>query len=190
MGLRALPLCCLKYLALVGGATVRPEFCPQPTAEATVRLVCAFSFPLLGAEFTVGWRGPSGLLTHCQACGAGGSGVLAGVYRQGAQGQRDRLSSLFLQRSASGGACGTGRESDPPQRDGSTEAQRWVFARCKQVPWQEQVPFGILARGWVREMALLSAFAPRQAALCCPGSTTLPPVVLQPSCSLNRAVNL
>ena len=30
------------------------------------------------------------------------------------------------------------------QTDGSAEAQRWVFAQCKQVPWQELVPFGIL----------------------------------------------
>ena len=37
----------------------------------------------------MGWRGPSGLLAHCQARGAAlmGSGVLAGVNLQGAQGQ-------------------------------------------------------------------------------------------------------
>ena len=52
------------------------------------------------------------------------------------------------------------------QRDGSAEAQRWVFVRCKQVPWQELVPFGILAAGWAKEMALASAFVPRQAELC------------------------
>ena len=57
------------------------------------------------------------------------------------------------------GPCGTGRESDP-LRDGSAEAQRWVFAGCKQVPWQELVPFGILAGGWVREMALARPFLP------------------------------
>ena len=51
-------------------------------------------------------------------------------------------------------------------RDGSTEAQLWVFAQCKQVPWQELVPFGILAGGWAREMALVSAFVPHQAVLC------------------------
>ena len=31
------------------------------------------------------------------------------------------------------------------RRGGSTEAQRWVFAWSKQVPWQELVPFEILA---------------------------------------------
>ena len=51
------------------------------------------------------------------------------------------------------------------QRFGSAEAQSWVFARSEQVPWQELVPFGILAGGWAGEMALESAFVPRQTAL-------------------------
>ena len=59
------------------------------------------------------------------------------------------------------------------QRDGSAEAQRWVFAWCKQVLWQELVPFGILAGGWAREMALASAFVPRQTELCHPGAQQL-----------------
>ena len=57
---------------------------------------------------------------------------------------------------------------------GSTEAQRWVFVWSKQVPWQEPVPCGILAGGWVREMALASAFVPSQAELCCPGLNNSP----------------
>ena len=52
------------------------------------------------------------------------------------------------------------------RRFGSTEAHRWVFARSKQVPWQEPVPFGILAGGWAREMVLASAFVPHQTELC------------------------
>ena len=55
------------------------------------------------------------------------------------------------------------------QRGGSTEAQRWVFAQSKQVPWQELVPFGILAGGWAREMELMRAFVPRQSELSCLG---------------------
>ena len=51
-------------------------------------------------------------------------------------------------------------------RGGSAEAQRWVFSQSKQVPWQELVPYGILAGGWAREMALASIFVSRQAALC------------------------
>ena len=77
------------------------------------------------------------------------------------------------------------------RRGGSEEAQGWVFAWSKQVPWQELVPFGILAGGWVREMALASTFVPRQTELCPPGgSATLPPFVLQSSCFTSRAVNL
>ena len=58
-------------------------------------------------------------------------------------------------------------------RDGSAEAQRLVFAGCKQVLWQELVPFGIFSGGWAREMALASAFVPRQTELCPPGAQQL-----------------
>ena len=58
-------------------------------------------------------------------------------------------------------------------RVGSAEAQRWVFAWSEQVPWQELVPFGILAGGWAREMALASAFVPHQTELCCAGAQQL-----------------
>ena len=59
------------------------------------------------------------------------------------------------------------------RRFGSAEAQCWVFAQSKQVPWQEPGPFGILAGGWAREMALASAFVPRQAELCHTGAQQL-----------------
>ena len=58
-------------------------------------------------------------------------------------------------------------------RGASAEAPCWVFARSKQVPWQELVPFGILAGGWAREMVLASAFGPRQTELCHPGAQQL-----------------
>ena len=52
------------------------------------------------------------------------------------------------------------------RRFGSAKAE-WVFAWSEQDPWQELVHFGILAGGWVREMALVSAFVPLpQAELC------------------------
>ena len=66
-----------------------------------------------------------------------------------------------------------GRSQTLCQRGGSAEAQRWVFAGSKQVPWQEPVPFGILAGGWAREMALASAFVPQQTELCRPGAQQL-----------------
>ena len=59
-------------------------------------------------------------------------------------------------------------------KGGSAEVPRWVFAQSKQVPWLELVPFGILAGGWAREMALASAFVPRQTELCRPGAQQLP----------------
>ena len=48
----------------------------------------------------------SGLLTHCQACGAAsmGSGVLAGVDLQGAQGQEGQTQLALLLVSPAGGA--------------------------------------------------------------------------------------
>ena len=58
-------------------------------------------------------------------------------------------------------------------RCGSAEVQRWVFAQCKQVPWQELVPSGILAGGWAREMVLMSAFVPQQTEFCRPGAQQL-----------------
>ena len=59
------------------------------------------------------------------------------------------------------------------RRFGSTEAQSWVSVQSEQVPWQELVPFGILAGGWVREMALARAFVPFQIELCCLGAQQL-----------------
>ena len=58
-------------------------------------------------------------------------------------------------------------------RFGSAEAQRWVFGPREQVPWQELVPFGILAGGWAGEMALASAFVPHQTEVCCQGAQQL-----------------
>ena len=78
----------------------------------------------------------SGLLAHCQACGAAsiGAGVLAGVDLRGAQGQegQTQLALPSVVHFRRGPMALGGRQTR--QRDGSTEAQRWVFARCKQVP--------------------------------------------------------
>ena len=60
------------------------------------------------------------------------------------------------------------------RRFGSAEAQSWVFAWREEVPWQELVPFGILAGGWAGEMALASAFVPHQTELCGPGLSSSP----------------
>ena len=78
----------------------------------------------------------SGLLAHCQACGAAsmGSGILAGVDLQVAQGQEEQA-QLAL---PSVGQFGRGPVAPGGKQtcwsDGSTEAQHWVFAQCKQDP--------------------------------------------------------
>ena len=95
-----------------------------------------------------------------------GSGVLAGVDRQGAQGQEGQAQLAFPSEIRFGRVPAALGGSQTRWRDGSAEAQLWVFAWCKQVPWQEPVPFGILAGGWAREMVLASAFVPRQGELC------------------------
>ena len=97
------------------GAAVRPDVCPQPTTGATVRLVRAFSFPLLGAGFTVEWRGLYGLLAHCQACGAGDLGISWGGWARctGAGGVGSACFSFGDPLRE--GPCGTRRESDPPE---------------------------------------------------------------------------
>ena len=76
-----------------------------------------------------------------------GSGVLAGVDPQGAQ-EREGQTQLALPlvvRFGRGPVAPGGRQTR--QRDGSTEAQPWVFVQCQQVPLRELVPFGILAGG-------------------------------------------
>ena len=70
------------------------------------------------------------------------------------------------------GPCGTGRESDPLEACIRRSTVFGVCA-CQHVPWQEPVPFGILAGGWAREMALARAFVPHQAELCRRGAQQL-----------------
>ena len=158
----------------MGGAAVRPDVFPQPTAVATVRLVCTFSSPLLGAGFTgVAW--PIWATCTLTVLWCWGSGLLAGVDRQGARGQKGQAQLAFPSVICFGwGPAALEGCKICHQRDGSAEAQCWMFARCKHVPWQEPVPFGILAGGWAREMALVSAFVPRQAEFCHPGLNNSP----------------
>ena len=77
----------------------------------------------------------SGLLAHCQACGAAsmGSGILAGVDLQVAQGQEEQaqLALPSVGQFGRGPVAPGGRQTS--QRDGSAEAQCWVFVWCKQV---------------------------------------------------------
>ena len=141
-----------------------------------IRLVCAFSSPLLGAGFTVGWHGPSGLLAHCQACGSGDLAYYLGWIGKVHRGRRGRLSSLFLQRSASGGVL-CHREGVRPAAGGVTPQKHSVgcLSGASKFPGRKKlVPFGILAGGWAREMALACACVPHQAELCLQGLNNSP----------------
>ena len=149
---------------LVGGATVRPDVCPQPTAGATVRLVCAFSSPLLRAGFTVGWA----VWATCTLPGlwCWGSGILAGVDWQGAQGQGGAGSARFsFGDPLREGPCSTGRESDPPEGWICRSTALGVCA-VQARSMMGTSSLWILAGGWAREMALASVFVPSQAELC------------------------
>ena len=76
-----------------------------------------------------------GLLAHCQAYGAAsvGSGILAGVDPQGAQGWEGQaqLALPLVVRCGRGAVVLGGRLTR--RRDRSTEAQCWEFWWCKQV---------------------------------------------------------
>ena len=166
----------------MGGDAVRPDVCSQPTAGATVRLVCAFSSPLLGAGFTVGWCGRLGYLHTGRLVVLGiwhiSWGGLARCTGAGGEGSA-RFSFGDPLRE---GPCGTGRESDP--------LEGWI---CRSTALgvcavQASSVMGtgslwILAGGWAREMVLARTFVPHLAELCRPGFNNSPSVVLQPSCS-------
>ena len=109
----------------------------------------------------------SGLLAHCQDCGAAsmGSGVLAGVDPQGAQGREEQaqLALPLVVCFGRGPVAPGGRQTR--RVDGSTEAQHWVFARCKQVRDGNWFPLGFWLGAWAKEMALVSTFVLHQAEL-------------------------
>ena len=159
---------------MVGRATVRPDVCLQPTCwgHSQTGVYLLFPSPRGGVHCGVAWP----IWATCTLPGlwCWGSGVLAGMVRQGARGQEGQAQLTFPSEICFGRGPAARGGSQTCQRDGSAEAQRWVFARCKQVPWQELVPFGILAGGWAREMALASFFVPHQAALYCLGPNNSP----------------
>ena len=125
--------------------------------------------------------------------GCWGSGVLAGVDRHGAQGWEGQARAWCT--GAEGQAQlafpseihfsrvpGAPGGSQTRRRDRSAEAQHWVFVRCKQVPWQELVPFVILAGGWQGRWRWQAPLFPAKLCSLIRGSTTLllsssPPVL-------------
>ena len=186
---------------LVGGATVRPNVCPQPIVGTTVRLVCTLSSPFPGAGLTVEWCGPCLGCLHTARLMVLlrwdlAKGVLARVNLQFAQGQ-EGLSSLCCQWSPVGGvlqhwegSCSTGREAgrqsgmDPQKHSIGSLRRASNFGDGNWFPLGFRLGNG---RGRWRWSATLF---PAQLSSVFQGSTTLPPVVLLPSRSLNRAVDL
>ena len=138
---------------LVGGAIVRPDVCPQPTAGATVRLVCTLSSPLPGAGLTVEWCGPCLGCLHTARLVVLlrwdlANGVLARVDLQGAQGREGQaqLALLLVVPCGRGPAAPGGRQADP--------SEGWIHRSTAlsicEVPASsvtELVPFGISAGG-------------------------------------------
>ena len=120
---------------MVGGAAVRPALRPQPTSGATVRLVCAFSSPVIRAGFTVGWCGPClgyGHTARLVVLGIwhiswGGSARCTGVGGVGSA--LFSFSDLLWE-----GPCGTGRELDPLLEGWICRSTRWVLRGASKFP--------------------------------------------------------
>ena len=122
----------------------------------------------------------SGLLAHCQACGAASTGsvVLAGVDPQGAQGRKGQpqLALPLLIRFRRGPAALGGRQT--LQRDGSTEAQRWVLRGASKFSDGNWFPLGFWLGDGRGRWSFPEPLFPAKLSSVLQGSTTLPPVVL------------
>ena len=114
----ALPLYCPERLVLVGRAAIRPNVYHQPTAGATIRLVCTLSSPLLGQDSLSSGVAP--VWVTCTLPGLwfcfdgiwrisqGGSARLTGV--GGADSAHFAFGGPLWE-----GPCGNGREADPSE---------------------------------------------------------------------------
>ena len=117
---RALPLWCLEKLVLVGGAAVRPDVAP-PLGPHHSQTGMYLIFPSSRGRTHCGVVWPlSGLLEHCQACGAASMGSGQGCIRQGGSTRCTGVGGVGLASFASGdplqeGPCSTGREAGPSE---------------------------------------------------------------------------
>ena len=108
------------------------------------------------------------------------------------RGGRGRLSSLFLRRSASGGAL---RHWEGVRPTAGGMAQQMHSVGClsgasKFSGRKKLVPFGILAGGWAREMALASALFPAKLSSVVLGLSNSPSLCPPAFPLSSRAVNL
>ena len=136
--------------------------------------------PLPGAGLTVEWCGPSGLLAHCQACGAASMGSGQGRISSGGSATCTGLGGAGLASFAlSGllweGPCSTGREAD--LLEGSIHRST-ALGGCTVQASSVTGTGSLWNFGW--GMGEGNGACQHQA-LSFQGSTTLPPGILLPS---------
>ena len=184
------PCAVLINLHWWGGAAVRPDVCPPAHhwGHSQTGVYLLFPSPWAGIHCGVMW--PVWATCTLPSLWCWGSGVLAGVDRQGARRGRGRLSSLFLWRSASGGAL---RHREGVRPAGGMDPQKHSFGclcGASKFPGRNWFPLGFwLGDGQGRWHRRASLFPTKLSSVVW-GSTTLPPIVHQPSRSLSRAVSL
>ena len=107
-----------------------------------------------------------------------GYGLLAEVGPQGAQGREGQaqLTLPLVVRFRRGPAAPEGTQTR--RRDGSTEAQHWVFVQCKQVCDGNWFPLGFWLGDGRGRWSFPEPLFPAKLSSVLQGSTTLPPVVL------------
>ena len=181
---------------MVGGASVRPDVCPQPTAGATVRRVyplfpspsgrihCGVAWPfwttctlpVLWYSLDGIWRISRGGPTRCTGVGGAGSAHFA-------------FGGPLWE-----GPCSTRREADP--------SEGWI-CRSTALGVCSVQAISVMGTGFLWDFgwgmgegdgqgrqSFPAPLFPAKLRSVLRGSTTLPPVVLQPSRSLSRGVNL
>ena len=166
---------------LVGGAAVRPEVFPQPTAGATVRLVCTLSSPLPGAGLTVEWSGLCLGYLHTASLVVQLGWDLAyypGWTRKVHRGGRGRLSSLCLRWSTSEEALQHWEGGRPVRGMDLQKHSTGCLLCASNFGDGNWFPLGFwLGDGRGRWRFPASLF-PAKLSSVLQGSTTLPPIVL------------
>ena len=180
---------------LVGGAAVRPYICPQPTAGASQTGVYLIS-PIPRGRTHCGVVWPlSGLLAHCQACGAASMGSGQGCISRGGSPRYKGVGGAGLACFVVGGPlwegpCSMGREAGRPVGGMDPQKHRVGYLPgASKFGDRNWLPLGFwLGDGRGRWLFPAPLF-PVELSSVFWSSTPLPPSVLSPSCSLSRAAD-
>ena len=129
----------LSGVTCVGGRGRSQTQCLPPAhcwGHSQTGVYPTFPSPRVRTQYGVVWP-LCGLLAHCQACGGTSMGSGQGHISQGRSamctGTGGAGLALFAIRGPlCEGPCSTGGKQ-AHRRDGSTEAELWVFLQCKQV---------------------------------------------------------